>query len=118
MNDGIKPDDMIILESKINIANARKDVDNLGKPYDILKDMDDLEICSEWAIAYAMQPHNVGDSMTANKWAEALQEAVLQQFVDHMVELGYMEAVFTEDETLGYRLTAEGNQYAIGKLKL
>jgi hypothetical protein len=113
MDDELTPEDEVMLESKLNLADARKDVGNDDEPYDILEDVDNPERCSEWAIAYAMAPYNVGDTLLASEWNDQLQVAIMQQYMDTMVELGYMEAVFTDEDDLGYRLTQKGTEYAI-----
>lgn len=118
MNNELSPEDEVRIESKANLADASKDIDNFGNPYNILKDFDDFSRCSEWAVAYAMQPYNVGDTVLAIKLQDALETATLQQYLDHMIELGYMEAVFTEEDEMAYRITKTGVKYAKHRLGL
>lgn len=108
--------EVYIIEEKYNLGTSPKDVDVEGNPYDILLQIDDRETVSEWAVAYAMLPYNQGDSVPCKEFDEGLQVAVLQQYMDRMVDLGYMEAVFDEKNTdVGYRMTPAGEAWAIAR---
>ena len=105
-----------IIEEKYSLETSEKDVDTAGDPYDILLDVDDGSRVSNWAVAFAMAPYKQGQSVPVQEFDERLQVAVLQQYMDRMVELGYMEAVLDEDASdLGYRMTPKGELYAISR---
>jgi hypothetical protein len=108
--------EVYVIEEKYNLETSAKDVDTNGDPYDILLQIDDHGTVSNWAVAYAMAPYSEGESVPCMEFDERLQVAVLQQYMDRMVELGYMEAVLQEDgEDVGYRMTPKGELYAISR---
>jgi hypothetical protein len=116
MNEESEGVEVYVIEEKYNLEASRKDVDTDGNPYDILLQIDDSQSVSNWAIAYAMMPYRLGDRVPVMEFDNRLQVAVLQQYMDRMVELGYMVAVFDEKNTdMGYRMTPKGEAYAIAR---
>lgn len=104
-----------VIDEKYNLETSEKDVDTNGRPYDILLQIDEYNSVSNWAVAYAMIPYSVGDQVPVIEFDQRIQVAVLQQYMDRMIELGYMLAVLNDDNEMGYRMTPEGEAYAVSR---
>ena len=80
-----------IIEELTPVEDARKDICDDGSPYTGKRDQ-----VSEWAVAVGMAKFKIGQSVSEEELQKAIFEAVNQQNLDALVDMGLLTMTWDE----------------------